>query len=245
MFPTPSPSAATAVHRTVASVAEGTDTRDLVVVLYLVPGKLQCRGTAYVHHWMQPDSFLTCRGKWKLTRRYGVPPDLPERFKLIRMRMDGNIRFFPKTERDGYHWEFRYGSFLDQLALLFAHELHHFRRHHLDLHPRGGERSANRWALQHVQALGFRVEGKPLPIRQKRFSSRGFLIKHFPHLDPYGDLRSLRPGSRLTVSRDPRKQYLGQTVVLVRAARTNSKRLVVQTDDGKVWRWPMAWLKTN
>jgi hypothetical protein len=228
---------------TLQAVADGTDTHDLVVALYVLPGKRQSRGTAYVHHWMVPDTFLATRGNWRVTQRFGIPDGLPDRFKLIRMRIDDDSRSFPKTEQDGYHWEFRYRTFQDQLALLFAHELHHYRRHHLNLHPRGGERSANRWALHHVQALGFDVTGKSLPMAKKGFSSRTFLIRHFPHLDPYADFRSLKPGSRLRIRRDPRNQYIGQSVILVRAARLNSKRLVVQTPDGKIWRWPMAWLK--
>jgi hypothetical protein len=231
------------IRSTLETVARGTDTGDLVVALYIVPGRHQCRGTAYVQQWLGPGVFLPPRGKWAFAGRFGVPPDLPERFKLIRMRLDGDARFFPRTERDGYSWEFQYGSFLDQLALLFAHELHHYRRHHLRFHPRGGETAANVWALNHVRRLEFCVKGKPLPRRKGRFSPRRFLLKHLPHLDPYVRFRELRPGHRLTVIRDPRKRYEGQSAVLVRPARGHSKRLVIQTQDGTLWRWPMEWLK--
>jgi hypothetical protein len=245
LFPKTPSAGREAVLSILERVAEGTDTRDLVVALYRVAGRHQCRGTAYVDHWVTPEAFLADRGSWKLTKRFGVPPDLPGRFKLIRMRLDGDLRFFPRTERDGYHWEFRYDSFEDQLAVLFAHELHHFRRHHLGLHPRGGERSANRWALSRAQEAGFPASGKQLPVRKPRFSSRKFLLRHLPHLDPFAEFRPLRPGCRLLISRDPNGKYLGQAAELVRPVRSNSKRLVVRTEDGKVWRWPMAWLTTN
>jgi hypothetical protein len=234
-----------AVRHTLETVARGTDTGDLVVALYILPGKHQCRGTAYVQQWLEPGVFLAPRGKWAFAKRFGMPPDLPDRFKLIRMRLDGDDRLFPRTERDGYRWEFQYGSFLDQLALLFAHELHHYRRHHLHFHPRGGETAANVWALNHVRRLEYCVSGKPLPTRKKRFSPRGFLIRRLPHLDPYARFRSLKPGNRLIVSRDPRNQYQGQSVVLIRSATGHSKRLVIQTEDGKLWRWPMEWLEVS
>jgi len=227
---------------TLETVAQGTDTEDLVVALYLLPGKHASRGTAFVHQWSTSNTFLASRGRWAFCRRFGAPDGLPERFKLIRMRLDGNRGAFPRTERDSYHWEFQYRTLSDQLALLFAHELHHYRRHHLHLHLRGGEKAANVWALHHVQGLGFCVQGKPLPVPRKRFSPRRFLFSRLPHLDPYADFRTLEPGNRLIVRRDPGARYQGQSAVLMRPARADSKRLVIQTSDGELWRWPMEWL---
>ena len=58
-------------------------------------------------------------------------------------------------------------------------------------------------------------------------------------------LRSQTPGSVLLVSYDPKQKYTGQTAILLRSLRRNSIRIVIRTKDGKEWRWPMAWLKSN
>jgi hypothetical protein len=160
------------IRQVLDSIAAGTDTQDLVVSVYLLPGIHQHRGTAHVQQWVTPDYFTTKRGKWAFSDRWDVPIDLPPRFKLIRMRLDGRTQAYPMVERDRYDWEFRYASLPDHLATLFAHELHHYRRHHLNLHPREGEQSANRWALQHVRALGFNVEGRRLPAKRRSTEAR-------------------------------------------------------------------------
>ncbi len=165
------------IFRTLDTIAQSTDTSNLIVALYIIPGYRQNRGTAYVRRWMTPDRFIARKGKWAFAKKWGSPSDLPGQFKLIRMRLDGRDRLFPRTERDIYGWEFRYFTFLDHLATLFAHELHHFRRYHLDLHPREGEQSANRWALQHVQNCGFQVEGKKHLVKRRRRRKRSILIR--------------------------------------------------------------------
>ncbi|MBN2030401.1 hypothetical protein JW824_09170 [bacterium] len=170
------------IHRedvltTLERIAHSTNTSDLVVALYIIPGYRRNRGTAYVRRWMTPARFIARTGKWAFARKWGSPPDLPQQFKLIRMRLDGRDRLFPRTERDIYGWEFHYLNFLGHLATLFAHELHHFRRYHLNLHPREGEQSANKWALQHVQKCGFQVEAKKHPVQQRRRRRRSILIR--------------------------------------------------------------------
>lgn len=230
------------IRHVLERVSEGTDTRDLVASVYLLPGIHQHRGTAHVQQWVTPDHFTTKRGKWAFSDRWDVPKDLPLRFKLIRMRLDGRTRAYPMVERDRYGWEFRYASFPDHLATLFAHELHHYRRHHLNLHPREGEQSANRWALQHVQALGFHVEGRRLPVKRRKKSFLARRRSNIPKNDPYAVFRPLQAGARLSVTHDPSERYRGQTVTVLRPIRRNSKRIVVRTADGKTWRWPMAWL---
>ena len=226
-------------------VAEGTDTSDLVVAIYLLPGVRQNRGSAFVRAWMRPQTFTAKRGKWAFAKRWGTPSDLPQKFKLIRMRLDLDREAFPKTETDSYDWEFRYATFRDHLAMLFAHELHHYRRYHLGFHPREGEHHANLWALKHVQNLHFDVTGTRLPIK-RRTSFRQFpLLKKFQQRDPFATFRKLGFGDLLVISHDPKRQYLDQTVRVLRPIRQNSKRIVIQTSDGKRWRWPMTWLKMD
>jgi hypothetical protein len=225
-------------------VAEGTDTKDLVVSLYLLPGIHASRGTAYVHRWMTPDDFTTGRGNWKLTLRFGAPDGLPERFRLIRMRLDPDPATYPRDERDGYRWQFRYGAFEDHLATLFGHELHHFRRHHLGLHPRAGEHAANGWALETAVRLGYRVHGRPgRPVRRRPVSPLSALLADFrKKRDPYAGLRRLRAGDPIRIQKDPRGRYTGETAVLVRPVRSNAERMVIRTKDGMAWRWPLAWV---
>jgi hypothetical protein len=229
--------------RLLEEVAAGTDTRDLVVALYLLPGIHRSRGTAYVRQWITAGEFRTGRGCWGFTRRFSVPAELPGKFKLIRMRLDPEPGSFPRTERDGYGWVFRYRSFPDQLATLFAHEFHHYRRHHLGLHPREGEHAANRWALETVRRLGRQVEGKSSPPIRRSAKTRRLFNKIRKWGDPYTRFRGLKTGSRLVIDHDPSGRYKGQETILVRPVRSNAKRAVIRTSDGKIWRWPMAWIK--
>lgn len=234
-------------HRSISDVidrvASETATQDLVVALYLLPGVYHSRGSAYVRQWFHPTDFTTGQGRWSFTKSWVVPTDLPDRYKLIRMRLDDSPRHFPKTERDTYEWEFKYPSFEDHLATLFAHELHHYRRFHLNLHPGEGEQSANRWALKHVQNLGFPVEGKRLPVRRKKKRTVSFLNKKLTALDPFIEFRTIKPDSSCFIKNDPRGKYMGERVRVIRPLRSNAKRLVIETHDGKVWRWPVTWLE--
>jgi hypothetical protein len=228
---------------TMEAVAEGTDTADLVAALYLLPGLRQNRGVTHADGWETSASFVARRGKWAFAARYRIPQDLPVRFKLIRMRLDDDRSRFPRTERDVYHWEFRFGSFSDRLAFLFAHELHHYRRHHLGLDPRGGEHAANRWALALVRRRGFQVEGRLLPIRRKKRTHARRWLGGLPRPDPYAAFRALSTGHGLVVKHDPGNRYTGQPVTLLRKARAGAKRVLVKTPDGEKWRWPMEWLQ--
>jgi len=220
------------------SVAENTDTSQLITALYLLTGAHQTRGV-YLRPWIGKDTFRTNRGKWSVTMHFPVPDNLPDKFRLIRMRLDGRAKDFPKDELDGYGWCFRYHRFEDQLATLFAHELHHYRRYHLNLHEKEGEHSANRWALLHTQALGYHVSARR--IHKKRHQK---IITPFSGHDPYKKFRHLKAGDALIIQTDPRQMYTNQIVRIVRPIRNNSKRMVIKTQDGKKWRWPMTWLKT-
>lgn len=223
-------------------IADQTDTSDLVVVLYLEPGRFRTRGTAYVRRWMRPGQFLPSHGNWKGVRLFGIPADLPDRYKLIRLRLEGKRSCYPLTETDIYGWECLYPDFETHLAHLFAHELHHFRRYHLGLHPGEGEHSANQWALHHIQTLGYTVKNRRIRKRQKRkASARDTLFKKLVG-DPYTRFRNLKENDTVHIMKDPRNKYAGQSARVLRPIRTNSKRLVIQTSDGKSWRWPMNWL---
>lgn len=273
------------VSAVLKKVADKTITADLVVALYILPRTSWTGGAAYVRQWVTPDKFCARRGKWTFAQRFGTPADLPPRFKLIRMLLRGDIKQYPLTERDRYDWQHRYATVSDHVALLFAHELHHYRRYHLGLHPREGEHSANLWALEHVQFLGFDVESRRFPSRKRRRKPRRFsvmelfnpligakranlpafsdsyswqkivmsasqhlqaqtpeklLASQMPHFER---LRSLPAGSKLKVAYDPTGRYQGKQVYLIRPMRRNSVRIVVETADGKQWRWPMAWLE--
>jgi hypothetical protein len=221
------------VRNVLNRVASGTDTEDLVVGVY-VSRMAGNRGTAYARRWMNPSDFTTRRGRWSMTGSWGVPDDLPERFKLIRMRLGGPSAY-PRTETDIYGWEWSYATFGDHLAALFAHELHHYRRFHLGAHPREGEQAANRWALERVSELGFRVRG------EKKFRPSPRPRIRSGH-DPYLSFRPLMKGDRLRVTFDPRKRYQGEPAVVIRPIRPQSVRIAIETPDGKTWRWPMNWL---
>lgn len=275
----------TTLHAIMKKIAADTDTSDLVVALYLKPKTGWTGGAAYVRQWMTPDRFCTSRGKWSFTQRFITPADLPSRFKLIRMLLRTDESKYPLVERDRYDWQHKYETFNDQLALLFAHELHHFRRYHLGYHKREGEHSANIWALERVHRLGFDVESRRLPRRRRRRKPRKLNIaelfnplraaKHadlpavfdspgwqriltsttqfFQGKSPekllasqrhhFEKLRHLPAGSKLLVAYDPTGRYQGMQVKLIRPMRRNSVRIVVETYDGKQWRWPMAWLE--
>ncbi|MBN1781961.1 hypothetical protein JW948_12590 [bacterium] len=218
-------------------VSGSTDTASLINAVYLIPGIHQTRGV-YIRRWSDPGHFQTGRGNWKFTGVFPAPNGLPAQFRLIRMRLDTRNRYFPREERDSYGWHFTYKRPEDQLALLFAHELHHYRRYHLELHPGEGEHRANQWALNHIQGLGFQVTG--YPVKRKRHKKRPFNLFH--GRDPFTAFRSLKSGDRIDIRHDPRDVYTGQTALVIRPLRNNAKRLVIRTSDGKEWRWPVSWL---
>jgi hypothetical protein len=227
------------IHR----VADQTDTSDLAVALYLWPGRFRTRGTAYVQRWLTPGQFLPTHGNWKAVCDFGAPADLPARFKLIRMRLDGIRSTYPKKELDIYGWEFSYPNFETHLAHLFAHELHHFRRHHLGLHSGEGEHGANQWALDHVRNLGFTLESRRIQKKRRKNPSLVDALIRRKIGDQFVHFRELKHGDRVKIKHDPRKKYGGQDARVLRPVRTNSKRIVIRTLDGKEWRWPMNWLE--
>lgn len=136
-------------------IATTTDTENLVVAVYLTRGK-QWAGHL-LRNPVTPERFSRKRGRWAFTRTFQTPKALPERFALIRLKL--GMQAGGKSFADAYGWSYRCGDFyFDGVANLFAHELHHYRRWHLGLHPRESEHSANRWALARAKEAGFQVE---------------------------------------------------------------------------------------
>jgi hypothetical protein len=221
-------------------IASSSNTDELITTLYLIRGPHHNRGTAYVRTWMNPTKFITKRGKWAFSQNWPIPKNLPEKYRLIRLRLDGNEKLYPKKELDMYGWIFEYVTFYDHLATLFAHELHHFRRYHLGLHPNEGENAANQWALNHVQNLGFQVRGKKQAASKRKKRAK---LRFKGLYDPFSNFRHLKSGATLMIVHDPRKKYIDQHATVVRPIQSNSRRIVIQTQDGKIWRWPMTWVR--
>ena len=271
------------IKNTLGLVARHTETIDLVVSLYLVMNTQWNGGMTLAKTWKSAKTFHPKRGHWRVFAHYPVPRDLPPRFKLIRMILPANPAIYPFLQKDIYGWIHRYPTFYSHLAHLFAHELHHFRRHHLGLHPGEGEQSANKWAFSQVRTLGFDIESKKaetsrrqksrkravrlsdvfnpldfvekksidrlldlqqvmdhIAIRMSAKARRAYILNKTRCFDR---LRSLPKGTRLQVSFDPKGKYSGQVVILHRSLRRDSPRIVIETRDGKIWRWPMAWLR--
>lgn len=230
------------VQELVEKIAVGTDTQDLVVSIYFLKSGRWSGGCAYVRQWLSPKQFRTRRGHWRFTQDFPLPDDLPEKFKLIRLLPTKmNMHEFPGQLIDGYGWQFHFERLIDRLALLFAHELHHFRRFHLNLHPGEGEQSANRWALEQVQNLGYQVSGKMVVQRHVFRKKRRALLKQI--YDPYTEFRKLLPGNKVYIRYDPHGRYHDSIATVERPIRINSKRIAIRTNDEKRWLWPMEWLQ--
>ncbi len=269
-------------RRTFEILAADTDTRDLVVALYLRSSPRWLGGTAYVRQWVTPGRFLARSGKWRLVDAKAQPSDLPARFKLIRLLLPDNAAY-PLDEKDRYGWRHHYKAFSDHLAFYFAHELHHFRRYHLNFHPGEGEHSANAWAVARCQHDGFAVRSQraaPLPRRKPRARQTPTFWQLFNPADFFAGERAhalwndslkraglalrlskkdkaryvaekcqagLRlyertPGTLVRITFDPGRRYDGQRARIVRRLRQPSVRLLIETPDGKQWRWPLSWL---
>ena len=220
------------------TVAGDTETRDLVLAIYFLKKSPWIGGT-YFRNWMMPEDFVTGRGRWNITKKFPPTNQLPDKYKLIRLLFDLRMNTYPLTQNDRYGWVFKYESFADHLAFLMAHELHHFRRYHLGMHFKEGEQSANKWALNHTYELGFNVSGEKIPRHKKK---KYFNNHIFPKVDPYKKFRNLSRGSELLIHYDPHGRYLNEFAEVIRPIRSNSKRIVIKTSDGKSWRWPMEWL---
>jgi len=222
-------------------IADGSNTRDLIVANYFLNRNSWSGGVAYARDWLVPKQFVTHRGRWKFTQQFGIPNDIPDSFKLIRLQFGIKGLKYPLCQIDRYGWKLTYSSFIDHLAFLFAHELHHFRRYHLGFHDREGENLANKWALAQIQQLNFKVAGAKLiqPKNKKKYARFSFSNTIF---DPFKKFRSLNAGDKLVIKYDSKGHYQNQFATVIRPIRKNSKRIVIETPDGKQWRWPLEWI---
>ena len=226
------------VQEVLSSVVLSTPVEALVTCVYLLRRSRSWRGV-YYRLWQNPDSFRARRGHWGISTRFETPADLPQRYRLIRVLIGARLTY-PMRARDRSGFEHSYQSFRDHLADLFAHELHHYRRYHLGLHPREGEVGANRWALKRVRSLGFAVEGRQIRCRKHRTFSPAILIRDLHH----ERLRLAPNGSKLRVIyRFDDRLKRGEIVTLVRPLRRPSPRIAVRTAQGKEWWAPMDWLE--
>ncbi|MBC8180458.1 hypothetical protein H8E88_04970 [candidate division KSB1 bacterium] len=221
-------------------VSSGTNTDDLVLALYLINRNSASSGVAYVQKGLTKKQFITFRGRWTVTKNFPIPDDLPEKYKLIRLQFGINYLRYPLRQHDRYGWELSFKTFIDHFAFLFAHELHHFRRFHLGFHPREGENSANKWALHKVRELGFDVAGEK--ISQKKNNSLSKRIHSKLYFDKFKKFQKLDQGDRIFIQYDPQGRYQSEAATVLRPIRKNSRRIVVKTNDGKHWRWPMDWV---
>lgn len=226
------------VRTAVETIAQGTDTRGLVVAAYALGRRDFWHAHTYTRKMTSAVFRLTGRN-WAFVRRFPVPGGLPARFPLIRMAF-GMRDSFPRTIQDVYGWELRCERFEDLAAYTFAHELHHFRRYHLGLHPGEGEQTTCRWALAQAAEAGYRVTG-----RKHKCGRKPKPKKQLPLPQHFVDIRALPPGAELRLMRDSgrRSKYVGQRAVKVRTLRRNSYRVAVRTLDGRDWLWPMQWLE--
>jgi hypothetical protein len=236
-FGTTAEGLATALRR----VAEGTETRDLVVTVHLTARGQGWGGRALAHRWVTPAGFASPRWPPCGQKRFGRPAGLPARFKLIRLHCGGEGPPYPAEHTSRYLFTWRFDTFTDHLAHLFAHELHHFRRYHLGLHPGEGEASAERWAHARLRELGM---GSSLAGRRRR-RPRGtrhplpaaFRVAH-------ERLRAVTPGATLVcATRAGRLIRAGETVRVVRPPRRGAWRMAVRAADGRCYLVPLTFLR--
>ena len=64
-------------------------------------------------------------------------------------------------------------------------------------------------------------------------------------LHQFENLRASLPGDKIYITYDPSDKYIGQQATVLRVLRRHSLRIEIQTQDGKIWRWPMAWLEKD
>jgi hypothetical protein len=217
------------IREVLRRVADGTDVGDLVVSLYLVGRGAGWGGHALARGWSAPSDFFS--PAWPRRRRpdFARPIDLPARYMQIRLFFGGGIPSYPNVQisRYGFRWRFR--SFADHLAHLFAHELHHYRRDHLGLHPREGEIAAEQWAYARLRALGFGVDclGRCVRGGRRRRALPAAVLRAHERLG------GVRAGESLVYVR-PACRWLrpGETVLVVRPPRRGAYRMSVVTARG-------------
>lgn len=155
------------IRNVLEKVAATTETAGLVVAVYLLGGSNRWGGHM-IPGCLDRTQFYSHSGRgWAFIRSWPPPADLPERFNLIRM-VFGTAARYPRTTQDNHGWKQRFPSFDHHLASLFAHELHHHRRHHLGLHHGEGEQLACKWEIQRAKEAGFDVVSHRVHGRRRR-----------------------------------------------------------------------------
>jgi hypothetical protein len=220
------------VFSVLENISQHTETRDLVVSVYFISEGENWGGHANVRKWETSDSFFLPRWPPNRTGRFALPENLPQRFKLIRISFGGEIPPYPNQFKDKYRFKWRFETFDDHMAFVFAHELHHFRRYHLGLHSGEGEISTEKWAFEHVTALGYKVTlvGREKIVREVR--------------EAYKRLHLARPGMKLRfVHPSHREIKMGEIMRVLRPLSKNAHRIAVETANGRRLLVPIEWME--
>jgi hypothetical protein len=146
------------------TVAQGTDVHSLAVDIYLPPDSGIWRGDC-----RQPRGHMVDEGQPVSPHPAAQAPRSGSEHAEPDIRVIlGDMWLLARSITTRYGMYLRWRSFLDSLAFVFAHELHHYRRHHLGLHPGEGEVSADRWALERVRQAGFAVDGQRVATARRK-----------------------------------------------------------------------------
>jgi hypothetical protein len=226
-------------------VAADTQTEGLIAILSLESSRKRWGGAFYPGD-VVPARMQRLRGPWRTEHPDGIPPGLPDKFRLIEVHIGTRGASYPRTDHNRNGFKLWFSSFDSHLAYIFAHELHHYRKHHLGLHPRQGEKGADRWAAARVCELG-------MPLEMTAFKPRRRLFRRRRKSQPqptseqqqlrWERIRALSPGTsiRLTKS-DNRAIPPGIQFSFVRPLR-GSYRVLVQGPAGADICVPIDWVE--
>lgn len=216
------------IRKVIEQVSQGTDTSVLVVAAYFLSSGDLWRGVCY-GNWQSKRTFIVPRGNWKVSARFGLPHDLTERFRLIRVMLCTERVEFPLRTQNRHYW-LRFDNLDSHLAFLFGHELAHFRERFLGIASESGERVASTWAIKQAKRLGYRVWAR---------SGAGFYRRARKELR-----EKFVPGSRhiIVKARSEKKDLIGTAVTVIRQPQGLARSVIVQLPSGKHFYWPVAWL---
>ena len=224
--------------------AETTDTTGLLV-LTAVSSQNAGWGGSFCTQEVTPKRLGRMKGVWRDAHASGIPPGLPDSFRLIEMRIGVRAAKYPRVEYNRNGFKLWFSDFSCHLAYLFAHELHHFRRYSLGMHPREGEKSADRWAVARTEELGYSIEMTPF----KRRKSRRGRARRRPAApiamsqEDWDRIKALPSGSSVCLTKsDSRKLPAGSMVEFIRPMRASYRALVrdLRGDERLV---PIEWLR--
>lgn len=226
-------------------VAEGTDTESLVVLISLEHSTRRWGGAFYPGD-IPRGRLRRLRGPWRKAHPDGIPPGLPETFRLIEVHIGSKSSSYPCRDLNRNGFLVSLPSFDAHLAYIFAHELHHYRKHHFGLHPNEGEKGADRWAAARACDLGFEVA-----LEERKQKRRRSFLRKRRTVRPsskaaeahWAIMRALHAGALVQLTRsDNRKIPAGSLLSFVRPMR-GSYRVLVKSPDGADLCVPMDWLR--